>query len=467
MRFSFVLTALLACACSEGPAALPDDTDPSIEVVAGVTTDTVDAEPVQALVIRVHGVPAGTVVRFEAILAPATALVWVGTLTNAHFDLLATSATSADGRASARIKLGSIAGTGKVSISVPEFGLSDTAAFMITAGGAAGVRVLPADTTLPSGGSYQPRAAVVDRYDNPRTDPVTLFAIDPGPTIAGMLVTVSQTGRYRIRAVGAARADTGFISVVPDGVISGIEPGAGGVRVVRTDGSELRTIYPGPVQASTADWNPDGTMLALDATNLAPIKVVTVNGALRQITMAATSGIGTDLYPEWTSDGQWLAYGYNGPRGLEIRRVRGDGTGELLLPGSEPGSSAPSFAPDGIRFAYTMIGPDELHTRDFGGGQIVNLAPVGHTPAWRPTGDLIAFVVPATGAIHVIAPDGTGHRQVSAPGASYLLGIDWSPDGKWLLAARSFGRFDLIEVATGTTLPLAFTQNWTAPAWKQ
>jgi Tol biopolymer transport system component len=67
----------------------------------------------------------------------------------------------------------------------------------------------------------------------------------------------------------------------------------------------------------------------------------------------------------------------------------------------------------------------------------------------------------------VINADGTGVRQVSADGRSYqALGLDWSPDGQWLVA-RSDSTVDLIQVATGLTLPLGYATGYTLASWKR
>lgn len=70
------------------------------------------------------------------------------------------------------------------------------------------------------------------------------------------------------------------------------------------------------------------------------------------------------------------------------------------------------------------------------------------------------------GAIWLIAADGSGSHQVSAPGRNCLFrGLDWSPDGQWLVA-RSDSTIDLIHVATGLTLPLGYSAELYYPNWR-
>ena len=93
----------------------------------------------------------------------------------------------------------------------------------------------------------------------------------------------------------------------------------------------------------------------------------------------------------------------------------------------------------------------------------------GHSPRWSPTGTLIAFVAPDEGsALKVMAPDGTGIRTLSEPGTSYDLGLDWSPDGQWIVAKEmTRNRLAFINPTTGMILPLPTSPDAIlSPAWR-
>ncbi|HKT61042.1 MAG TPA: hypothetical protein VJQ46_13410, partial [Gemmatimonadales bacterium] len=70
-------------------------------------------------------------------------------------------------------------------------------------------------------------------------------------------------------------------------------------------------------------------------------------------------------------------------------------------------------------------------------------------------------------AIWLIRPDGTDERRLtSEPYLPSGKGLDWSPDGAWLVTT-SLSTIDLLEVATGNVLPLAWANqgsDW--PSWK-
>jgi hypothetical protein len=59
--------------------------------------------------------------------------------------------------------------------------------------------------------------------------------------------------------------------------------------------------------------------------------------------------------------------------------------------------------------------------------------------------------------ISVVKTDGTGQRVLVSfavyGGPDELSGLDWTPDGKWILAMLG-GTPTLIEVASGALLPL-------------
>ena len=48
-----------------------------------------------------------------------------------------------------------------------------------------------------------------------------------------------------------------------------------------------------------------------------------------------------------------------------------------------------------------------------------------------------------------------------------MRGLTWSSDGRWIVARNAgTNRLDLIEAASGHTLPLPFTAGMGFPAWK-
>jgi hypothetical protein len=136
------LVALVAAAagCGDGPTGGGKAGSPGIRAVAGAgVTDTVDAQPTQALVVEVRGptgAPArGAVVRFEPGPAAASATNVFGTPSSAHVCRLTASTcpeyggfggttvladtTRADGRVSVLVRLGPVAGPAVIRVHGP------------------------------------------------------------------------------------------------------------------------------------------------------------------------------------------------------------------------------------------------------------------------------------------------------------------------------------------------------------
>jgi Tol biopolymer transport system component len=54
------------------------------------------------------------------------------------------------------------------------------------------------------------------------------------------------------------------------------------------------------------------------------------------------------------------------------------------------------------------------------------------------------------------------------PNGAYQWGIDWSPDGQWLLAVNAItGTVDVVNATSGLTLPLGFTKGAVSSSWRQ
>jgi hypothetical protein len=61
----------------------------------------------------------------------------------------------------------------------------------------------------------------------------------------------------------------------------------------------------------------------------------------------------------------------------------------------------------------------------------------------------------------------TDDHTVTQPGETYREEpITWSPDGRLLLATTSDGMLALIDVQTGASISLPFSQGMHAPDWR-
>jgi Tol biopolymer transport system component len=134
------------------------------------------------------------------------------------------------------------------------------------------------------------------------------------------------------------------------------------------------------------------------------------------------------------------------------------------------GQRQPSLSPDGTSAAFSAGGT--LAVMDLASKQVTSLGLTAAAPAWSPLGDLIAYVSATdyqnSGTIHVVRPDGGGDRVVTTR-VGYVGRLDWSPDGKYLVAAHNGGSLAVIDVATGEEMPVrlrAGGQSFLSPSWK-
>ena len=483
-----LLVSSAACGGSgDGPAA-PTVQPPSVRVVAGDgVTDTVMSAPVQALVVEVRdslGKPVrGALVRFSALPSDPPRMygvaMYVCPLTQpvcgvdgpfgygGGLSTFAVDSSNESGHASALVRLGSIAGPAKVLVTVPELGIQDTARFTVLAGAPARVVATVRDTAIFVDRSYPVRAAVTDRYGNPRGEAVA-YTSDP-------LVSVSSTGTVRGVTVGRGRviasagtgADTVMVSVVPMGHLAAYRtygPNPAALVEFDLDGSnyKVRAALSGQSPALTS-WLANGDVLYQDAQG----------GNGTRLFHATPAGVATRLVPDEATTTQYSAqparageYVYffgSDANGSGIFRVRNDGTGVEPLVAAR-GGAQPAPSPDGTRVAFVRF--NQLFVLDVATGVATSLQQFGSFPRWSPTGNRIAYLSSDYGgAIVVVNADGTGARTVS--GFSYSIWIDWSPDGEWIVAGRD-GRLVLVRASSGEELPLRLPvpDSHFQPSWR-
>lgn len=500
------LAAPLAGCGSESTAPRSDlDPVPGITFIAGENvTDTIDAPLSQPLHIVVRDTAGrampGVAVRFSSVriarpdgtTAPS---VLVGDVGAAGVSSFVSVMTSADGEALARIVMGRVAGAGAVAIEVPQIGIRDTACYTVEPGAATQVVLPVADTTIEVGHTLALTGRIEDRYGNTRPDAVTYEVVGTGLTLTADQVSASEPARAAVigRLDGSSlESDTMWVSVVPVATIAARR----GNKLVTAglDGTRLMEL-PHDLEAGDygPEWHPNGqSLLAVLGTFVGPSSLhrVELDGATEHVIGPNASGDGYLNVPgkimgfSYSPDGQWVYLSggncnFNAilyrlpvadPQALE--RLSPTGMDECF----QLVNHWPSLSPDGARLAFENQTGNKhgysVRIMTIATREVTEVIAGGQRPRWSPAGDLIAYW--ADDQIWVVRPDGTGARAISPPGRNYIPGVQWSPDGEWILA-----RFEprqgwagttvaLLRVSAPLEIPLAWTTGYNGialPAW--
>jgi len=485
-----VVSLLFLAACEGGsPTGVPPEA-PSLRLVAGAgVADTVLTRPTQALTVEVRGeggVPQrGVVVRFEPVPDPGSPtwspvyMVQVGRLDQATPGTLAIDTTDERGRAHVLVRLGQVAGEGKVAVVVPVLGLVDTARYTILPGVGVRVSAQPRDTAVFLGGSYSLRAAVVDRFGNRRPEPVA-FAVGTAQASLSRegVVRGEAYGRAMLVAHSGRFADTVRVSVVPRGVLAGTGTGIPGryLAVMNLDGSGFRILAQAAWYSELAPaWNPSGSQVLYQ--DAGPV--------LQHVDMAGkvTSAVADPRFlstssGQYSRDGRWIYFSARqAPGASTLWRVRADGSGAVKVSPPVTGfdyyeeHSHPSPSPDGTRLAFwaSRYGSGVLRVLDLAtGNHFTANVENPRVPRWSPVSDTIAYVDATREALYVVSATAGGDpRRVSPAGRRYSTSsVSWSPDGKWLVARSNSSGLELVEVSTGAVIPLPFAVTLLEPAWR-
>src|SRR5262249_35250225 len=155
--FPLAVVACASCGGGETTGPPPEPVLAPLTIVSGANiTDSVQvtfAAPLVIAVKAIDGTPrAGVSVRFDAVGSPdpgraSERMIAVGSPGGGAFAASDVETTDAQGRASARIQLGTIAGVARVAITTAD-GMTDTARFNVSAGAAVSMSVSIHDTTI-------------------------------------------------------------------------------------------------------------------------------------------------------------------------------------------------------------------------------------------------------------------------------------------------------------------------------
>jgi hypothetical protein len=454
-----LLAGTVAYACGDTPTQRGSG-DRGIRVVAGGgQSDTVFAVLRQALVVEVRdstgALATAHTVRFSALgrLDGSTPAVIVSSADQQNFMTFASAVTDAQGRATTLVQLWAVAGAAQLEVAVPELGLADTLTFTVKPGTPAGFTISPRDTSITPGGSYALKVATKDRFGNPIAAALPTFsATGVSVSSTGQVTASSAMVRAHILVSYQALSDSANVSVIPR--LPMVMTQGGAVVLINSDGTgatRLATTSDRSLSPSSVAATPSVVFYRGDAWYSGKLWVVEPNGVPRLLLPLETRN---EAWPRLSPDGVWVYF----VRDIRtLWRVHPDGTGLDSLTDfvelSHP-YGAPTISPDGRSIAMDNGGID-LKIVDVATRTSRTLPVTCAYPSYSPDGAFFACV--SFTNISVVNADGTGQRVViSFPvfgGPDELSGVDWTPDGKWILAMIG-DRATLIEVSSGAAVPL-------------
>ncbi len=246
--------------------------------------------------------------------------------------------------------------------------------------------------------------------------------------------------------------------------------GPAAIKVMDADGLHARTLVEGvtlPPVSWHVSWSHDGRSLeyadratkGLLATDR--IMVVPVDGG--DPVELVTPG----QAPTWSPDDRMIAFQSGGmgddaktvPQGLSV--IGADGTGQRLIDGAatnDPWAYAyPQWSQDGERIAYHAGLPFHISNIFVAAVDGSGTAAIGDPaqnlvwPVWAPDDSRIASVGAAAAAgpyqISVVAPDGSDSRLLDHPPLGCNCAFRWSPDGTKVIAWQDGDMLMVVDVA--------------------
>jgi Tol biopolymer transport system component len=143
-------------------------------------------------------------------------------------------------------------------------------------------------------------------------------------------------------------------------------------------------------------------------------------------------------------DGRWLVYDSNLHGNADIYRVSVDGGAPQQLTSEPWDEFAPDLSPDGGEVAYHSFrtGQRDIEVKPLDGGPVQRVtdtpAQEGY-PMWSPDGRSLAYWKGLAGdryATYVVHRDAAGHWSLPRLVAPDAFAVDWSRDGRFLLATN-------------------------------
>ncbi len=231
----------------------------------------------------------------------------------------------------------------------------------------------------------------------------TRIAYHNGPAEVSDIFIIDVTGGEPVRVTNMAA--TGLGAAAPTWSPDGKRLAFTGrprldIYVINVDGTGLRNLTNHPAIDRQPDWSPDGRRIAFvsDRGGSPAIYVMNADGTDPvRLTLSPASKAGAestayaDEFPDWSPDGQKIAFTSDRDGNREIYVINADGTGLARLTVDPTVDANPSWSPDGRQIAFhrRVLGHAQIFVMNADGSaprQLTEASPVSasYSPNWGP-----------------------------------------------------------------------------------
>jgi TolB protein len=317
-----------------------------------------------------------------------------------------------------------------------------------------------------------------------------------------MKTALKKTQRAgRMVAVGAAMVSAGLLLAALGGMAREAEatfPGANGliafasdrttgegidnpegdleIFTMYRDGTGLKQLTENAALDFDPEWSPDGERIAFqsDRTFFSDIFVMNADGTGQT---NVTNNRAFDRSATFSPDGERIAFdsnldagkGVDNPEGdFEIFAVGVDGAGLTQLTKNAESDFQPDLSPDGKRIAFVSrrnFAPG-IYTMNSDGTKQKKVsrgpAVVFQSPSYAPDGERIAFVSDQNGPLNIytMRADGRGQVRLTDNGVPTIGGPVFSPSGKRIaFHTNRDGNFEIHKMRADGTGPVNLTDD--------
>ncbi|HMK09809.1 MAG TPA: hypothetical protein VK449_12340, partial [Anaerolineales bacterium] len=311
--------------------------------------------------------------------------------------------------------------------------------------------------------------ALATRLAQPATPSATLGAISPVPplptraTISGTIVYTARSAGYSHLwavaqgdpaplALTAGDFDDREPALSPDGKSVAFASNRGGswdLYLLDLATGDVRPITRTPAFEGKPTWSPDGVWLAYESYggDDLDIWVLRVDGSEAPIQL--TDAPSMDASPTWDPGGRRVAFISDRDGLPDVFVANLDNPDERYLNLTRTplvAEADPAFSPDGASIAYSGRGNglDLIYVGASDGSGEPREIGLGRNPAWSPTGDALAAILPSAQSSHLVVYP-LVESEVASVGFPAIRGIQdvaWAggapPEGAaWLPAPET------------------------------